>query len=115
VLSGKIDRDTVFAATDHRSHRTRDNMLDNFEKAETLSFLWEGSGRTIAQAAVAGILANPAFTTVLPTCVTVDDVREFATAADHPLDASEIARLGELWESNFGHTDRYEMPLKSSA
>ena len=115
TLSGKIDRDTVFAATDHRSHRNRDNMLDNFDKAETLSFLWEGTGRTIAQAAVAGILANPAFTTVLPTCVTVEDVREFATASDQPLDASEIAHLGRLWADNFGHTDRYEMPLKSSA
>jgi aryl-alcohol dehydrogenase-like predicted oxidoreductase len=115
TLSGKIDRDTVFAPPDHRSHRNRDNMLDNFDKADTLSFLWEGTGRTIAQAAVAGILANPAFTTVLPTCVTVDDVREFATAADQPLDASEISRLGELWAENFGHTNRYEMPLKSSA
>jgi len=115
TLSGKIDRDTAFAATDHRSHRNRDNMLDNFDKAETLSFLWEGTGRTIAQAAVAGILANPAFTTVLPTCVTVEDVREFATASDQPLDAGEIAHLGKLWAENFGHTDRYEMPLKSSA
>ena len=115
VLSGKIDRDTVFAATDHRAHRNRDNMLDNFEKAETLSFLWEGTGRTISQAAIAGILANPAFTTVLPTYVSVDDVREFAAATDHPLDPDEVAHLDELWARNFGHTDRYEMPLKSSA
>ncbi len=48
-------------------------------------FLWEGTGRTIGQAAIAGILANPAFTTVLPTCVTVDDVREYAAAIDLPL------------------------------
>ncbi len=115
VLSGKIDRNTTFPPDDHRAHRNRDNMLDNFEKAETLSFLWEGSGRTIAQAAIAGILANPAFTTVLPTCVSVEDVREFAAATDHPLDASERSRLDELWERNFDHTDRYEMPLKSSA
>ena len=115
VLTGKIDRDTVFAATDHRAHRNRDNMLDNFEKAETLSFLWDGTGRTIAQAAIAGILANPSFTTVLPTCVSVDDVREFAEATEHPLEAGEVARLDELWADNFGHTDRYEMPLKSSA
>ena len=70
TLSGKITRDTVFPPGDHRAHRNRDNMLDNFDKAETLAFLWEGTGRTIGQAAIAGILANPAFTTVLPTCVT---------------------------------------------
>ena len=115
VLTGKIDRDTEFAEGDHRAHRNRENMLDNFEKAETLTFLWEGTGRTIAQAAIAGILANPAFTTVLPTCVTVDEVREYAAASDLPLDAAETRRLDELWARNFDHTDRYEMPLKSSA
>ncbi len=115
VLTGKIDRDTEFAAGDHRAHRNRDNMLDNFEKAETLAFLWEGTGRTVAQAAIAGILANPAFTTVLPTCVTVEEVREYAAASDLPLDAGEQRQLDELWARNFDHTDRYQMPLKSSA
>jgi aryl-alcohol dehydrogenase-like predicted oxidoreductase len=89
-------------------------MLDNFDTADTLSFLWEGTGRTVGQAAIAGILANPAFTTVLPTCVNVDDVREYSAASDLPLTADEIARLDELWRDNFGVTNRYEMPLKSS-
>lgn len=115
VLTGKIDRDTEFPAGDHRAHRNRENMLDNFEKAETLTFLWEGTGRSVAQAAIAGILANPAFTTVLPTCVTVDEVREYAGASDLPLDPEETRRLDELWARNFDHADRYEMPLKSSA
>jgi aryl-alcohol dehydrogenase-like predicted oxidoreductase len=115
TLSGKITRSTEFAAGDHRAHRNRDNMLDNFDKAEALAYLWEGTGRTVGQAAIAGILANPAFTTVLPTCVTVDDVREYAAASDLPLTADEKARLDELWDDNFGVTNRYEMPLKSSA
>jgi aryl-alcohol dehydrogenase-like predicted oxidoreductase len=89
-------------------------MLDNFDKADTLSFLWEGTGRTVGQAAIAGILANPAFTTVLPTCVNVEDVREYSAASDLPLTADEVARLDELWDGNFGVTNRYEMPLKSS-
>jgi aryl-alcohol dehydrogenase-like predicted oxidoreductase len=115
TLSGKIDRSTEFPAGDHRAHRNRDNMLDNFDKAETLAFLWEGTGRTMGQAAIAGILANPAFTTVLPTCVSVDDVREYAAASEMPLDADEQTQLDELWAQNFGVTNRYEMPLKSSA
>jgi aryl-alcohol dehydrogenase-like predicted oxidoreductase len=114
ALSGKVTRDTVFPEGDHRAHRNRDNMLDNFDKADTLTFLWEGTGRTVGQAAIAGILANPAFTTVLPTCVTVDEVREYAAASDLPLDGDEKARLAELWDDNFGVTNRYEMPLKSS-
>ena len=58
TLSGKITRDTVFPPGDHRSHRNRDNMLDNFDKADSLSFLWEDTGRTVGQAAIAGILAD---------------------------------------------------------
>jgi aryl-alcohol dehydrogenase-like predicted oxidoreductase len=115
TLTGKIDRDTVFPPGDHRSHRNRDNMLDNFDKAETLSFLWEGTDRTMAQAAIAGILADPAFTTVLPTVVSREEVVEYAEASDKPLDDGERTHLDELWSQNFGHTDRYQMPLKSSA
>jgi aryl-alcohol dehydrogenase-like predicted oxidoreductase len=113
-LSGKATPDTVFDPKDHRSHRNRDNMLDNFEKAETLSFLWEGTGRTIGQAAVAGILAHSEFTCVLPTVLSVQDVREYAAASDLPLTADEHEQVEALWSRNFDHTDRYVMPLKSS-
>jgi aryl-alcohol dehydrogenase-like predicted oxidoreductase len=114
TLSGKVTRDTVFPPEDHRSHRNRDNMLDNFDKADTLSFLWEGTGRTRGQAAIAGILANPAFTTVLPTNVDIEDVREYAEAVEMPLTADEIAQVDEMWQENFGVTNRYEMPMKAS-
>ena len=114
TLSGKVTPETVFPKNDHRAHRNRDNMLDNFEKAETLRFLWDGTGRTIGQAAIAGILANPAFTTVLPTCTTPDEVREYADASELPLTADEKERLDDLWSRNFDHEDRFVMPLKSS-
>jgi aryl-alcohol dehydrogenase-like predicted oxidoreductase len=114
ALSGKVTRDTVFPPGDHRAHRNRDNMLDNFDKADTLSFLWEGTGRTRGQAAISGILSNDAFTTVLPTCVDPDEIREYAAASDLPLADDERVRVDELWKANFGVTNRYEMPLKSS-
>jgi aryl-alcohol dehydrogenase-like predicted oxidoreductase len=114
TLSTKITPDTVFPPGDHRAHRNRENMLDNFEKAATLSFLWEGTGRTKGQAAVAGILANPSFATVLPTCVDVDEVREYAGASDLPLSPDEAAHLEDRFARNFDHDDRYEMPLKAS-
>jgi aryl-alcohol dehydrogenase-like predicted oxidoreductase len=115
TLSGKVTRDTVFPADDHRAHRNPDNMLDNFDKADTLQFLAEATGRTIGQAAIAGILAFSGFTTVLPTCVTPDEVREYAAAADLPFTADEKAVVDELWSRNFGVVNRYEMPLKSSS
>ncbi|MEX2254008.1 MAG: aldo/keto reductase [Acidimicrobiia bacterium] len=114
ALSGRVTPDTIFPKGDHRAHRNRDNMLDNFEKAETLSFLWDGTGRTIGQAAIAGILANPAFATVLPTTTTPEEVREYAAASELPLSPDEHARLKELWSRNFDHEDRFVMPLKSS-
>jgi aryl-alcohol dehydrogenase-like predicted oxidoreductase len=114
TLSGRVTPDTVFPKDDHRAHRNRDNMLDNFEKAATLAFLWEGTGRTVGQAAIAGILANPAFATVLPTCTEADEVREYAHASDLPLTDEERSRLDDLWARNFDHEDRYVMPLKSS-
>jgi aryl-alcohol dehydrogenase-like predicted oxidoreductase len=114
TLSGRVTRDTVFPKGDHRAHRNKDNMLDNFEKAETLSFLWEGTGRTIGQAAIAGILANPVFTTVLPTTTTVEEVVEYAAASDLPLSADEAAELDARHARNFDHEDRFVMPLKSS-
>jgi aryl-alcohol dehydrogenase-like predicted oxidoreductase len=115
ALSGKITIDTEFPPGDHRAHRNRDNMLDNFEKAETLEFLWTAeTGRTIGQAAIAGILANEAFACVLPTVLSVDEVREYAAASDFPLTAAEKRALADLWGRNFDHVDRYVMPLKSS-
>jgi aryl-alcohol dehydrogenase-like predicted oxidoreductase len=115
TLSGRVTPDTVFPKEDHRSHRNRENMLDNFEKAATLSFLWEEAGRTMGQAAIAAILANPAFTTVLPTCTTVEEVTEYAAGSDLPLTDDERERVDDLQSRNFDHEDRYEMPLKSSA
>jgi aryl-alcohol dehydrogenase-like predicted oxidoreductase len=89
-------------------------MLDNFDKADTLEFLWDGTGRTKAQAAIAGILANPAFATVLPTVLSLDDLHEFVGAVEHPLTVEERERVQDLWSQNFGVSNRFEMPLKSS-
>ena len=90
-------------------------MLDNFEKAATLEFLWAPeTGRSVGQAAIAGILANPAFACVIPTVLSVDDVREYAAASDVPLTSEECRSLDDLWSRNFDHVDRYVMPLKSS-
>jgi len=115
TLSGKITPDTVFPKGDHRAHRNKDNMLDNFEKAESIAFLWSPeTGRTIGQAAIAGILANPAFACVLPTVLSVDEVREYARASELPLTQAEARELDARFARNFDHDDRFVMPLKSS-
>ena len=116
TLSGKITLDTVFPPGDHRAHRNRDNMLDNFEKAETLGFLWTPeTGRTIGQAAIAGHPRQPRVR------VRAADralgrrgarVRRARRSSRSP--TTRRATLDELCARNFDHVDRYVMPLKSS-
>jgi len=55
-----------------------------------------------------------AFASVLPTVLSVDEVREYARASEVPLSAEEVAALDALRARNFDHVDRYAMPLKSS-
>lgn len=115
TLNGKETRDFKFRGDDHRKHRKRDNMLDNFDKADAIQQLWsKETGRTIGQATIAGILANPAFATVFPTCVTVDEVKEYAKASELPFSDEEYQYLQDQYKNNFGVTNRYNMALKES-
>ena len=115
VLSGGVTRDTRFEGDDHRAHRRRDQVLDLLDKADALTFLAApDTGRTMGQAAVAGLLAFDGVTTVLPTCTTAEQVREYAAAVDRPLDSEERARLDAAFADNFGVTDRAPVEFKTS-
>lgn len=115
VLSDLIDRDTVFSEDDHRSHRKQEMILDLFDKREAIEFLAAESDRTMAQAAIAGLLAFGGLTTVLPTCTTDDQVREWAAASEMPLSADEKARLDDAWASNFGGVEERVPPTFKSS
>jgi len=116
VLSGLASRDTTFDADDHRSHRRQEQLLDLFDKRDAVDFLAaDGTGRTIGQAAVAGILAFDGVATVLPTVTTEDQLREYAGAVDLPLTADERAALEGAWASNFGGVkERIPVEFKTS-
>lgn len=116
ALSGKFTPDTVFEASDHRSFRKREWLLRALRKVERLDFLLDG--RTIGQAALAWILAQPGITTVLPTVTTVEQLEEFAAAADKPLTADEVRRVRELYERDFDlppATQEETIALRSSS
>ena len=99
ALTGTYTSDTVFPATDHRSFRKREWLLRALKKVSKLDFLLEG--RTIGQAAIAWLLANPGVSTVLPTMTTVEQVEEFAGAAAKPLTPDEFAQVQALYERDF--------------
>ena len=104
ALTGKFSRadlgETLFPANDHRSFRKRAWMARALAKVEQLEFLLDT--RTIGQAAIAWILANPGITTVLPTVTTEAQLEEYAAAAAMPLTREEFERVQELYSRDFG-------------
>ena len=90
----------MFAENDHRRHRPKEWLTEGLRKVETLGFLTEG--RTLGQAAIQWLLAEPAVTTVLPNIYNSEQLREFAAAPDTPeLTASELEHVAELYASDF--------------
>ena len=102
MLEGHYTEDTVFPENDHRRHRPRSWLVNGIKKIETLRFL-ERPGRTLGQAAIQWLLAEPRVMTVLPNIYDRAQLLEFAKAPETPpLTADELARVRELHATNFG-------------
>jgi aryl-alcohol dehydrogenase-like predicted oxidoreductase len=102
MLEGKYTIDTTFEKTDHRSHRPRSWLINGLKKIETLQFLVTPQ-RTLGQAALQWLLAEPRVVSTLPNIYDREQLREFATAPDTPaLTPDEVARVKELAKTNFG-------------
>jgi aryl-alcohol dehydrogenase-like predicted oxidoreductase len=72
------------------------------KKVERLRFLTEGTGRTMAQAAIRWILAEPSFACVLPNIYKEEQLQEFAAASDvADLSPAEVRRVNELYARKF--------------
>jgi aryl-alcohol dehydrogenase-like predicted oxidoreductase len=72
------------------------------KKVERLRFLIDGTGRTIAQAAIRWILAEPSFASVLPNIYTEEQLQEFVAASDVPdLSRDELRQVSDLCARNF--------------
>jgi aryl-alcohol dehydrogenase-like predicted oxidoreductase len=103
LLDDTLTPETTFGPGDHRRHRPREWLVEGLEKIERIRFLSDDTGRTLAQAALRFILAQPQMTVVIPTITNLDELREYAGAAEVPdLTEDEVARLAELYEANFG-------------
>lgn len=102
MLEGHYTAETVFPKNDHRSHRPRSWLLNGVKKIEQLRFL-ETPQRTLGQAAVQWLLAEPRVMTVLPNIYDREQLREFAAAPETPaLTEDELERISELYARNFG-------------
>ncbi len=104
LLEGRYTEDTVFPENDHRRHRPRSWLVNGLKKVEQLSFLTDArAGATIGQIALQWILADRAVASTLPNIYDEAQLVEFAGASDvAPLTGEELARVRELYETNFG-------------
>ena len=103
LLDDNLTPETTFGPGDHRRHRPREWLVEGLQKIDRIRFLCgPESGRTMAQAALRFILAQPQMTVVIPTITNEAELREYAGATDVPdLNAEELARVGELYARNF--------------
>jgi len=103
LLEGHFTEETTFPPDDHRRHRSREWLVDGVKKVEQLRFLEAGGKRTLGQAAIQWLLADPQICTVLPNIYDAEQLAEFAAAPDvPPLTADELRRCRELYATNFG-------------
>jgi len=103
MLEGKYDENTTFAKNDHRRHRPKEWLTEGLKKVELLGFLTESGERTLGQAALKFVLASPEVASTLPNIYDEAHIEEFAATSETPdLTEDELARVAELYESNFG-------------
>ena len=103
MLEGRYTKDTVFPATDHRRHRTQAWLTEGLQKIERLGFLTASGERTLGQAALRWLLADPVVTTVLPNIYGEEQLLEFTAASDVPdLTAEEVDEVKALYDAGFG-------------
>lgn len=102
MLEGHYTAETTFPPGDHRNHRPRSWLTNGVKKIETLRFLVTPE-RTLGQAAICWLLAEPEVMSVLPNIYDRGQLREFAAAGDMPpLSAAELQRIADLSATNFG-------------
>jgi aryl-alcohol dehydrogenase-like predicted oxidoreductase len=99
ALSGKYDATHKFPANDFRVDWSANRMAETSRRVETLRFL-ETPTRTLAQAAIAFCLSQPAVSTVITGAKTPAQAEENAATSDlPPLSEDELRRIGELTEN----------------
>lgn len=102
MLEGHYTEDTTFDAKDHRSHRPKHWLTNGLKKVEQLRFL-EREDRTLGQAALKFLLAEPTISSTLPNIYDDAQLHEFATAPDCPdLTPAELDQIQALVAVNFG-------------
>ena len=109
LLDGTVTERTVFTEQDHRYHRVSTDerkkqwQSDGLKKVRQLSFLTDGTGRTLGQAALKFILAEPSIAAVFPNLYNEALLSECAAASGVPdLSDADLLRISQLYANAFG-------------
>lgn len=102
LLDGTYTKDTVFEASDHRSHRRQQWLESGLKKLAQLDFLIENMDSTIGQTALKFVLTGPKVASVLPNITNIPQLDEFAATSDtHDIPQDFLEKLYELFDENF--------------
>jgi len=102
MLDGTYDKYTVFAPSDHRSHRRQVWLETSLKKMERLDFLTQETDATIGQIAIQFALARPSISSILPNITNQEQLREFVLAPETPnLSAEVLEQIDDLYDHNF--------------
>ncbi len=102
MLDGTYTKDTVFDASDHRSHRRQEWLSASLAKITQLDFLMENMDSTIGQIAIKFALSGGMVASVLPNITNLPQLREFAaTSETEDIPQEFLERLSELYDENF--------------
>jgi aryl-alcohol dehydrogenase-like predicted oxidoreductase len=104
VLSGRFKSTTEFAQKDwRRGVFSEEGLAQTHAAVEKLEFLIRGEVPNLAQAALRFILSHPAVSTVIPGIRTVKQVEDNVAVSGKILPTEDLARLRELYRSDFCH------------
>ena len=119
--SGMLDEEFVdashrFDPKDHRKFRDRNWLTYGLEKNRVVRPMADDMGCSLRQFAFRWLLSQPGMASIEPNILNRRDIDDFADAADlGPLPDDVLARLGELYECDFGLGDEaHPCDLKSS-
>jgi aryl-alcohol dehydrogenase-like predicted oxidoreductase len=100
-LSGAVNRDTEFAANDHRSRWPASQIRRWIDGAEALyGSVPKGGDGTRGQLALRFCLSFPAVASVIPGMLTSGEVRENSRSSElGPLSADDLGRLDAIYDA----------------
>ena len=102
MLDGTYTKDTVFDASDHRSHRRQEWLNTSLAKIAHLDFLMENMDATIGQIAIKFALSEDMVASVLPNITNIPQLTEFAAASEtEDIPQEFLDQLNELYDENF--------------